>query len=492
MWQSGPLLDLGRVPINFAILQPNNRNGSGVEDWRWPSNVSVPVGNWSTGIYIAEIAAYLNGSSTTPLMTNWVEFVVKNPSPQPGTILYKFNINTVHAYNLALHPYVLGRDGAIAPFNNEFYENPATAPGSSPDSTTYQITLRRPVWQFSWGDKSITYDYPFVLWLQKQGYTVDFVTDIDIELDDDLTLLSQYPVVVFRGHDEYLGVNTYNNLIAYRNNGGNIAFLSGNSCCWRVTYGDPDPNTNIPTSFSCDKGPTPLCDINGPDSWWVLGQADSPPAALDNQLIGAGTRNAGIRFEVGGPFTPADPPSPGFKVLNADHWIFARTGLQNGNVIGVGNVSNAAGPIIEGLIGYEGAGALLNPDNTPTFTDGTPPNFVVLGVADTNPYVWACNRALGSWWAFSREDTDPPGGVTGRYAATMGIYSEEGSVFTASTVSWVNILNEWDCDAGFWRTSALAPTNWQPGTDHQGHPILGNLYLHYITRNMFDRFLRKP
>lgn len=515
-WATPPLMATQWPKVSFgtALPQPNNASGSGTEDWQWPQNVTIGIpSTWETGIYIAEIGAYSGASPTeesTPYSTTWMMFVVKNPDPVPNTILYKWNINTIQAYSLGVYDVVYSASG-IPSYCNDLYANPSSPPGLPPSATEWQVTLRRPGSSLTWGLKATMYDYPCVLWLQKQGYKVDYCTDIEIELDTDLTMLANYPVVLFRGHDEYMGAQSHVNLTNYRNAGGNIAFLAGNTCCWRVRYGEWDPVLKIPTSFRCNKGPNPE-DVNGPDAWWVIGQ-------LDNQLVGAGSRNVAITADVQGPFAGYPqgqsggyviPPSPGYQVQNTSYWIFDNSGLSDGDVIGYGNPgynqTSAGETIVENLIGYEANGARLvdSGSGTLAYTDGTPANFVLLGIGQTTPYTPAVSKGMG-WWAFTREG-DVPGSPTGIFAATMGCYSSYGMVFTGSTIHWVMILDEWDYAGGFflsgqnsenvpieyWALPPSSPSNWgstPPQTDAQGNPILGNQYLHSITRNVLDAFL---
>jgi hypothetical protein len=90
----------------------------------------------------------------------------------------------------------------------------------------------------------------------------------------------------------------------------------------------------------------------------------------------------------------------------ADHWVFAATGLADGDEFGGGTV------------GYETDAAETVDAGVPRVTscDGTPPEFVVLATSD-----------LGHWRAVGQ------GG-----AATMGVYrsSGGGTVFNAATTGW--------------------------------------------------------
>ncbi|MEK6372956.1 MAG: VCBS repeat-containing protein [Acidobacteriota bacterium] len=488
-WTSAPLREIPPVEIAQAFFKPNNPEVSGVEDWNWPQNINVPIdGAWPTGIYVAEIGAYPSKNAPNPTTTAWAEFVIKNPQPGTGArILYKLNLNTVQAYNLGMQD---SFPTTIPPFDVDLYNNVDVSPRHALPAG-YKITYRRPVWMWAWNNKSVTYDYPMLKWLAAQGYEADFCTDVDLHLDTNQDMLSRYKLLLSMGHDEYWSEPMRAHCVAFRDGGGDIAFLSGNTVCWRVHFQDVDPALGIPTSYVCDKGPTPLCDTDGPDAWWKC-----DPVNRENGLVGVGTRNCAIRLDIpSGPFSLTKPPSPGFKIQNADHWVLKDTGLLNGDNVGVGNVNDKQGnSIIENLIGYEGGGARIefNPDGSAraTFTDGTPQNFVILGVAETAPYESACARSQegNAWWAFSREDSGPGRVVNGVYAATMGVYESNGIVFTGSTVHWANILNEWDTDGGAFRD---VPQQWhgQPQNDPQGHPILGNQYLHRITRNVIDAAL---
>jgi hypothetical protein len=189
--------------------------------------------------------------------------------------------------------------------------------------------------------------------------------------------------------------------------GGNVAFFSGNTCWWRVVFADD-------VSFS------------RVGFWHEQG-------APENTTIGVSFRNGGERDR-------ADHPVPvGYRVQHADHWVYAGTGLRDGDVFG-------GGPD-EYLIGYECDGAAFDRADLaagrpvrPTGGDGTPDAFAILAVGDT--------RQSGGWGF-------------GNGAATMGLFRRNGTVFNAATTDWARVL------AG--RTS--------PAVDR-------------ITRNVLDRLSR--
>jgi hypothetical protein len=184
--------------------------------------------------------------------------------------------------------------------------------------------------------------------------------------------------------------------------GGNVAFFSGNTC-WRQVRLTEDG-----TVLECNKK-------NGAAYWW------SGVGRPENSLTGVSSRNAGAWW--GGP-----REALGFTVQHCDSWVFEGTKLKNGQVIGKD----------EHLVGFECDGAALAETPSarklvlPNYKDGTPRSFCVLG--------WAILSKLGDgddgWSKESRENDSLV------RASTMGIYTNNGSVFTASTTDWARVLTK--------------------------------------------------
>ena len=172
---------------------------------------------------------------------------------------------------------------------------------------------------------------------------------------------------------------------------GNVAFFGGNTCFWRVHL------VECNTALTCDKA-------NLADLWFKTNP--------ENRLTGVSTRNGGAQW-----WGEREPI--GYTVQHAEHWAFEGTALRDGDVFGADHA----------LIGYECDGASIadQPDErgflVPRHDDGTPENFIILGTGK-----------IGPKWAQDPEDF--PGGRT----ATMGIYENNGAVFTAATTDWARVL----------------------------------------------------
>ncbi|HVE72752.1 MAG TPA: VCBS repeat-containing protein [Thermoanaerobaculia bacterium] len=478
-WSHGGWVGDRQLPEKIvAVTHQNNGSNNaaegyaGYEDWNWPQTVTINEnGDLQPGRYLVDVRPA--GSTLAPADTCWVELVVRNPSPSSTpSILFKTSLNTFQAYNDA--PL-----STPATQRNSFYYQSQVVDGK------IKITFRRPFHTTQLALRSVTFDYALVWWLQRMGYTVDFCTDLDVHLDTSRAMLSQYAAVISGGHDEYWSQQMYDNLREYRNKGGNLVFLSGNTCCWRVEYADDN------TSLLCGKA-AGTQDVIGPAAWWD-DQATPPNPAWDNALVGVGTRNCAIRE------TPYSPPivdasvvpyAEGYRVQNADHWIFDETDLRQRTL------NDPEWPVIGkdpgitwNIIGPEGGGAriTLNADDSAhlELDDGTPRNYALLGFGRTggtapDDLIFATSSCSTSpcskWKAFSREDSRGSVNHLSVYAATMGYYGAYGSVFSVGTMNWGNALNKY---------GAAEPP---PGPDSIYY---GNRYLHHITKNVLRALTKR-
>ncbi|MFP2908233.1 N,N-dimethylformamidase beta subunit family domain-containing protein [Pyxidicoccus sp. 3LFB2] len=486
-------------------------------------STSVPIpATTPPGIYAARVEALTAEGKHLGAPATFF-FVVRNDVARngPRPILYKFNLFTVHAYNTAS----TGNPGPGGEWRASYYE------WRSP-----RLTLRRPVPAGCWLWGSEPYDLPLLAWLQHNDYAdqVDFCTDMDLHLDTGLEMLSRSNLLLSVGHDEYWSAEMRANAARFRDEGGNIAFLSANTCYWRVTLEDPAPAgpRQEPTSMRCDKGDARSAGSgSGPDAWWKVEGGTTP----ENQLLGVSTRGGGARLvrtpsvyfykkDASLPFEEQPQPlSPPLVLQHTDHWCHwaeRGTGLMHGAALGEGGWGRfelKSGAVEElhfkeVLVGYEvdGADIVLEKGDPPVYRatgkDGTPPNFAVLGVALLEPHqpMLTNSDRENCWSTFEREPGDSP------YAATMGAYSAYGTVFTAATTDWVRTLNYhtahcWGpvtrkednpgcrpagltgVDLGHFNlkfNALLGQVRLPPPSDDGGSLCMGNLHVHRITRNV--------
>jgi hypothetical protein len=387
-WFASTGIDFPEREADEDWSQDQTEENGVAQGWA-PFDVAIP-NDFTSGIYIAMfVEGDGNGSArgnTPPLNTTTPDarfskalFVVRNPAP--GTrapILYKLSLFTYHAYN------------DVGGWS--LYTPQQTGPEPQENEATF-VSLRRPGggtgghpwddWNFDPADRSSPrqvfahWDAPFIAWLEQNGYQIDYATDLDLHSDPNL--LAPYSLVLSVGHDEYWTKGMRDQAEAFIRNGGNFAFFSGNTCWWVVEF---DGNFRFQRAAN----------------WW--NGANRP----ENSLTGVSFRNGGEGNQ--------DRPNVGYVVQNHDHWVFAGTGLQDRDPFGVE----------EKIVGYEADGANFDRSQGPPFVpkldDGTPATFVILGVGDVSVF----------------------GGTDGNRAATMGIYTNGGTVFTGATTDWPRVV----------------------------------------------------
>src|SRR5947209_5839406 len=140
-------------------------------------------------------------------------FIVQPAEPGKTTpILLQLSTNTYNAYNN-------WGGGSLYAFHGR-----ANLQG-------HRVSFNRPLeGQFR------QWELPFVAWSERNGYTIDYCANSDLEFHPEL--LDHYKLVLTVGHDEYWSAPMRDHLEDFIGRGGNIAFLSGNTCCWQVRSED--------------------------------------------------------------------------------------------------------------------------------------------------------------------------------------------------------------------------------------------------------------
>jgi hypothetical protein len=372
IWDTPLLSDRGQGS-NVGIPPDASINGCG-----WPVSyaLTVPI-EWKSGVYVAHLTA-VDGNSTDVL------FVVKAADlGRNSKILFQIVVNTSQAYNnwggRSLYGYNSGGD----------------------DNRARWVSFDRPGIEGSGSDEGgsdspfSSYEYRFVQWLEQNGFEVDYCTSIDLHRDPQF--LDNYQLLLSVGHDEYWSKEMRDSVERFVANGGNFAIFGGNVCWWQVYFSE-DLRQMFCYRYREEDPLTGTDNERVTVNWW-----DDPVLRPGNTMTGVDSRHGA--YWQGGDF----PPAVDYKVLVPNHWVF--DGALSGNMFGadlhiVGYETDAAD-----LTDYSG-----NTLPRATGMDGTPLNFVCLAIADCQ-----------DWGVLS-------GGTSGW--ATMGIYHNNGTVFTTATTNW--------------------------------------------------------
>lgn len=386
-WHAGQFLPDHEWYQDWGV---DNHDQSGNQLKGWPGyDFTIPT-NWTTGVYIAmcvEGDGQGNPKPTIPPLNTGSPdareskalFVVKNPRPgSSASILYKVPLFTYHAYNLA---------GGASLYQRADLGVSLRRPGGGTGGVPWDINNQNEFDKTGSPRQTFAHwDALFISWLEQSSYRVDYCTDLDVHHDDQLDLLSQCALLVSVGHDEYWSDAMRDQVEKWISRGGNMAVFSGNTCWWRVTFLDQFVFTRAA-------------------NW-----ADKPtPDRPENILFGVSFRNGGGHYNWSG---QSPIPLVGYTIQNSGAWPFEQTSLKEGDIVGASDA----------LVGYEGDGAFFRksdpPPVRPTGTDGTPPGFLILGTGDLSAF----------------------GDRQGNAVATMGMYTNSGTVFNSATTDWARVL----------------------------------------------------
>jgi len=333
----------------------------------WPAvagcSLVVPA-DWASGYYVAKLSAPGNAYAELP-------FFIRSSTPGSSSkVLVKMSDTTVQAYT--------GWGG------RSLYSTPFSP----------QISFDRPYDDMSLFER---YELPFLQWAEKNGYVFEYCSTLDLHLDPQI--LGNYRLMISIGHDEYWSFEMRDQIEAFIACGGNVCFLSANTCYWQARF-DFSNGGRIMYCYKETEAGAPNLDPVRNDPRKVTVRWYEPPVNRPETML------TGVSYEYGAGWWN-DPILPaaryrGYTVADASHWVMAGTGLSNGSVFGAGTT------VDNSILGYE----------TDSVGSGTPASFHTLATAD-----------LGDWG---------PGGQAGK--ATMGLYRRNGVVFTAGTVNWAGGL----------------------------------------------------
>jgi hypothetical protein len=258
------------------------------------------------------------------------------------------------------------------------------------------------------------WEQPFVTWAEANGYQLEFAANLDLEKRPEI--LNQYKLVLSVGHDEYWSTPMRDNIEAFISRGGNVAFFSGNTCCWQVrTEVDGKDLTCWKQRFASD----PLFPTNDHQllsTLWSHHLVKRP----ENQLTGVGFLFGGYHRSHG----QYMDGSAAYRVHRPDHWIFEGTNLKRDTEFGGKDT----------IVGYECDGCEFVLENglpIPTGSDGTPKDFLILASC---PAKWHPDDSL---W-YERFPADRQG------AAIFGTYTHGGTVVTVGSTDWAHGLRGQD------------------------------------------------
>src|SRR5689334_16142416 len=85
-------------------------------------------------------------------------------------------------------------------------------------------------------------EFPTIQFLEKNGYDVSYVSQIDVAKSGAAAMIEQHKVLANAGHSEYWDAGDMSNLKAARDAGVNLALFTGNTAWWKTRWANSQFN----------------------------------------------------------------------------------------------------------------------------------------------------------------------------------------------------------------------------------------------------------
>ncbi len=274
----------------------------GLVEAGWPAAAELEIDDsWTSGMHLAVLQAADGGA------VGYVPLVVRPPdgaSPADRAPVLVVNAATTwQAYNCwgGKSLYAYNSSGVPMPWGAQ---------------QAVQVTFDRPHVLDQGAGLLFYWEIQFIRWLERQPRDVEYASDVDLVLHPDV--FSGRRLVVFQGHHEYWSRGMRDALEGLIAAGTNVLFLSANEMYWQVRLDDSPlgPARRVTCYKFAAPDPVRMTDPQLTTTLWRDPPVRQPEAAVVGQMYAHVVSR------------PAD-----WRVVNAGHWLYANTGLHNGDAI---------------------------------------------------------------------------------------------------------------------------------------------------------------
>lgn len=275
------------IPGRNAPTPPPDSFGT-VDASSWPG-VSFATSGWISGYYVVAFVP-----TTTENAASYAPFVVREDG-RTSDVLVNIPFATYQAYN-------------------NFGGKSLYSYSSLGGAAATKVSFDRPYVDVGGLGHLFAGDYQMIWFLEREGYDVTYATSVDEHRRPDL--MDRHRVLATAYHDEYWSRPMRDNLVGWIGAGKSVAFLSANNLYWQIRY-EPSPDGRPDTVIVCYRDSSDPIIPKNPSLWTTTWRTLGLP---ESDILGA-------NFE-----DPGGTVNP-WVVTNASHWLYAGTGLRNGDVI---------------------------------------------------------------------------------------------------------------------------------------------------------------
>ncbi len=354
---------VSRVGIRQTMPKTDPVTGLIECNWTSPYTINIPntadPTNWASGYYLAKLTA--RGGK------DWyIPFVVRD-DPRASKYLFQSSVTTYQAYNA-------WGGKSLYPFN------------STNSARAYKVSFNRP-YDNGYGTGDLVNDWSgwelnMLRFLEREGYDLTYCTNLDTH--ENPNLINNRKSFLSVGHDEYWSREIRDNVENARNRGVHLGFFTANAAYWQVRFEPSSVNGAANRTLVCYKEAAKDPFYSDPNKRQLTTVTWRDPIVNrpEEPLLG-------VQYE----HYPVDAD---MVIANASHWVFANTGLRNGDKL-------------PGLVGYEADRRFgIGPANTVVLAHSPVVSEVGAGYSDMTLYTHASGAnvfATGSiQWAWGLDD----------------------------------------------------------------------------------------
>jgi len=275
---------------------PQDATGMVACNWAPSFTLAVPT-TWTDGMYMAVLTNAQNFQSYVP-------FVVRDDG-RAAALLYQQSASSAQAYNnwggKSLYEY------------------------NSPGGRAAKVSFDRP-YNYDGSGDFFAWETYMIHWLEKSGYDVTYSTSLDTHASG--ARLKNFKAFLSVGHDEYWSKEMYDAADAARDAGVSLGFFGANEAYWQVRF-EASTRGVANRVMVCYKPPE--------GGIWTQDPITATQPALTTTRFRDPPVNRPEQVLVGVQFTSVQSTSwdrtVPYVVTNSNHWVYAGTGLRDGDSI---------------------------------------------------------------------------------------------------------------------------------------------------------------
>jgi hypothetical protein len=289
--QGGRLIWKSAELPGFQQAKATVHSGTNMVEAPWRSSLTVPTDRtWPEGDYLFKLAASTG-------LQQYIPLTLRNDRSTAAYVLNN-SVTTWQAYNLwGGYSLYEGLHGRLSDFEHR----------------SRVVSFDRPYQYGSGAADFLGLEFPMLSLAESLGLDVTYLTDVDIH--EHPSLLQQHRAVFSLGHDEYFSAAMRQAMIDARDHGVNLAFLGANAIYRHIRFASSEkgPDRHEVCYKSASEDP-----LSGKDNADVTVDWRDPPTAKPESTI------IGDLYQ-------CNPVKADLVVVDAGNWLFAGTGLRNGD-----------------------------------------------------------------------------------------------------------------------------------------------------------------